>query len=83
MYCVLISAPFHAETHFLNRLLAVVLMICVARVAKVALDKALAENADLDSDIASPQLPIVADPDVNLHQPLIIKIDRPQESHEK
>ncbi|CAA3021237.1 SNARE associated Golgi family [Olea europaea subsp. europaea] len=67
----------------LGLVVSVVLMICVTRVAKVALDKALAENADLDSDIASPQLPIVADPDVNLHQPLIIKIDHPQESHEK
>lgn len=68
---------------FQTGLLAVVLMICVTRVAKAALDKALAENADLDGDIASPQLPIVADPDVNLHQPLIIKIDHPQDGHEK
>ncbi|CAA2938074.1 uncharacterized protein LOC111382143 [Olea europaea var. sylvestris] len=67
----------------LGLVVSVVLMICVTRVAKAALDKALAENADLDGDIASPQLPIVADPDVNLHQPLIIKIDHPQDGHEK
>lgn len=67
--------------HFLLGLLAVVLIICVTRVAKAALKKALAENEDVD-DIASRQLPILADSAINLHDPLIIKIDNPQDHHE-
>lgn len=58
-----------------------VLIICVTRVAKAALKKALAENEDVD-DIASRQLPILADSAINLHDPLIIKIDNPQDHHE-
>lgn len=58
-------------------------MFCVTRVAKSALDKALAENEDIDGLVASPQLPIVADPPVDLNQPLIIKIDPSEENHEK
>ncbi|KAL0457277.1 UNVERIFIED_CONTAM: TVP38/TMEM64 family membrane protein [Sesamum latifolium] len=54
---------------------SVLLMICVTRVAKAALEKALAENEDVDADFLSPHLPIKADPAVNLHDPLIIKID--------
>lgn len=61
-----------------------VLIVCVTRVAKAALDKALAENEDVDGDdILSPQLPIKAGPAVNLHEPLIIRIDTPQDNHEK
>ncbi|KAL4272524.1 hypothetical protein GQ457_13G015680 [Hibiscus cannabinus] len=62
---------------------SVVLMICVTRVAKSALDKALAENEDVDSIIDSPQLPIVGEAPGNLHEPLIIKIDAPDDTHEK
>ncbi|KAL0388663.1 UNVERIFIED_CONTAM: TVP38/TMEM64 family membrane protein [Sesamum radiatum] len=54
---------------------SVLLMICVTRVAKAALEKALAENEDVDADFLSPHLPIKAGPAVNLHDPLIIKID--------
>lgn len=57
-------------------------MICVTRVAKSALDKALAENEDID-DIISPELPIVAEASPSLNQPLIIKIDSAEDSHEK
>jgi len=63
-------------------LCAVILMICVTRVAKSALDKALAENEDID-DIISPELPIVDETSPNLNQPLIIKIDSAEDSHEK
>lgn len=52
-----------------------VLIICVTRVAKAALEKALAENDDVDDILESPELPVVADPPGNLNQPLIIKID--------
>lgn len=59
-----------------------ILIICITRVAKAALDKALAENEDYD-DITSAQLPVVADAPVDLKQPLIIKIDSTEENHEK
>ncbi|CAA2978563.1 TVP38 TMEM64 family membrane slr0305-like [Olea europaea subsp. europaea] len=61
---------------------SVVLIICVTRVAKAALEKALAENEDIEYDIASPQLPVLADSAVNLHDPLMVKIDTPQDHHE-
>ncbi|MCI39948.1 membrane protein, partial [Trifolium medium] len=63
---------------------AVVLMICVTKVAKSALDKALAENEDIDGNGSSPELPIVAEPSSSdLNQPLIIKIDSTEDNHEK
>lgn len=66
-------------------LCAVVLMICVTKVAKSALDKALAENEDIDGVTSSPEeLPIVAEPSsTDLNQPLIIKIDHVDDNHEK
>ncbi|KAL3626214.1 hypothetical protein CASFOL_029763 [Castilleja foliolosa] len=61
-----------------------VLIFCVTRVAKAALEKALAENGDADCDIlSSPQLPITSAAPVNLNEPLIIKIDTFQDNHEK
>lgn len=65
---------------------SVVLMVCVTKVAKTALDKALAENEDIDIDgtIASPQqLSNVGDPSVDNQQPLLIKTDPDQDNHEK
>ncbi|KAJ6980718.1 hypothetical protein NC653_024157 [Populus alba x Populus x berolinensis] len=67
----------------LGLLVSVVLIFCVTKVAKSALDKALAENEDLDFILASSQLTIVADIPVNLNQPLIIKIDPSEDKHEK
>ncbi|KAF7813768.1 TVP38/TMEM64 family membrane protein slr0305 family [Senna tora] len=62
---------------------AVIMMICVTKVAKSALEKALAENEDIDGTASSPDLPIVAEHPVDLNQPLIIKIDPPaQDNHE-
>ncbi|KAL5157622.1 TVP38/TMEM64 family membrane protein slr0305 [Glycine soja] len=72
----LVSSGYLRDTH-------VVLMICVTRVAKAALDKALAENEDIDGITSSPDLPIVAEPSADLNQPLIIKIDSSEDSHEK
>lgn len=51
-------------------------MVSVTRVAKAALEKALAENDNVDDILASPKLPVVADPHGDIHQSLIIKIDR-------
>ncbi|XP_057956795.1 uncharacterized protein LOC131150213 [Malania oleifera] len=59
---------------------SVILMVCVTKVAKSALEKALAENEDIDGIAA---LPVVADPATDLNHPLIIKIDSSQDDHEK
>lgn len=63
--------------------MSVVLLVCVTKVAKAALDKALAENEDSDIVEALPELPIVADPPTDLRQPLVIKIDSSQDDHEQ
>ncbi|XP_030548159.1 TVP38/TMEM64 family membrane protein slr0305 [Rhodamnia argentea] len=68
---------------FLGLMVSVVLMFCVTRVAKSALEKALAENEDLDGVLATSQLPIVAEPAADLNQALIIKIEPSEENHEK
>lgn len=62
---------------------SVILMVCVTKVAKAALDKALAENEDIDAILCSPELPIMAEQPVDLNQPLIIKIEGNDDSHEK
>lgn len=77
------SSHFFKSYLFIYGLSAVVLMVCVTKVAKAALEKALAENEDIDGVLASPQLPIVAEPPVDLNQPLIIKIDPAEDNHEK
>ena len=59
---------------------AVVLIICVTKVAKSSLEKALAENGEVD--VGTSQLPVVASPS-DLQQPLVIKIDTSNEDHEK
>lgn len=64
-------------------LYTVILMVCVTKVAKAALDKALAENMEVDGILASPQLPIVSEPPSDLHQPLIVKIDPSVDNHDK
>ncbi|XP_060217699.1 uncharacterized protein LOC132644998 [Lycium barbarum] len=67
----------------LGLLVSVFLIICVTRVAKAALEKALAENEDVDDIFPSPELPTVADSVARLDQPLIVKIDSAQDNHEK
>jgi hypothetical protein len=66
--------------HLLNYCPAVGLIICVTRVAKSSLGKALAENGEVD--VGTSQLPVVASPS-DLQQPLVIKIDTSNEDHEK
>lgn len=58
-------------------------MLYITKVAKDSLDKALAENVETEDILASPHLPIVADPYLDLHKPLIIKIDSAGEDHVK
>lgn len=66
-------------------LFAVLLMVCVTKVAKAALEKALAENEDIDSivPIPIPQLPIVSNPSLDLQQPLVVKVADAQDNQEK
>ncbi|PSR94805.1 TVP38/TMEM64 family membrane protein like [Actinidia chinensis var. chinensis] len=71
---VLIAAGF---------VISVILMVYTTKVAKASLDKALAENADIDSILASPVLPIVQEPPLDLQTPLIVKIDPPSVHHMK
>ncbi|KAI3863716.1 hypothetical protein MKW98_031308 [Papaver atlanticum] len=65
--------------------ISVVLMVCVTKVAKASLEKALAENdTEIEGMLGSQSLPIVADPQSDLHHPLIIKIDNPEaDKHEQ
>ncbi|XP_068659052.1 uncharacterized protein [Aristolochia californica] len=67
----------------LGSVVSVVLMICVTKVAKSALDKALAENPQVETILSSPQLPVVSGSPSGLHQPLLIKIDTAVDDHEK
>lgn len=62
---------------------AVVLMYVVTRVAKNALENALAENEDINGVLASPELPVAVERATNLTQPLIIKIDTSETNHEQ
>lgn len=54
---------------------AVTLLVCVTRIAKASLDKALAENARLDSVLVPSMPPTVADAASDLPNPLIIKVE--------
>lgn len=66
---VLIAAGF---------MISVILMVYITKVAKAALDKALAENSDIEGIFGSqPRLPIVAEPPLDIQKPFIIKIDSP------
>ncbi|KAF8401637.1 hypothetical protein HHK36_012583 [Tetracentron sinense] len=67
----------------LSLVVSVVLMVCVTKVAKASLERALAENAEAEGILSSPQLPIIADPPLDIRQPLIIKIDPSGNDHEK
>ncbi|KAH7517193.1 hypothetical protein FEM48_Zijuj09G0036600 [Ziziphus jujuba var. spinosa] len=61
----------------------VILMVCITKVAKNSLEKALAENAEIESIISPSMLPIVADSPSDLHKPLIVSIDSLEDDHEK
>ncbi|KAJ8898672.1 hypothetical protein K2173_004706 [Erythroxylum novogranatense] len=59
--------------------ISVIMMVSVAKVAKASLDKAIAENGEIDSILRSSKLPIGGDSPVDCHKPLIIKIDSMRE----
>lgn len=72
---VLIAAGF---------MISVILMVYITKVAKASLDKALAENSDIEGIFGSqPRLPIVAEPPLDIQKPFIIKIDSPGDHHVK
>ncbi|XP_050365589.1 uncharacterized protein LOC126784147 [Argentina anserina] len=55
--------------------ISVILLICISKVAKAALEKALADNAEVEGIFSSSTLPIVAGPSPDLPKTLIIQID--------
>lgn len=65
----------------LGFVVSVILMVSITKVAKASLDKALADNAEVEDILISPTLPIVAEPPMDLHKPLTIQID-PSEHHQ-
>lgn len=71
-----------ARCNYSLALAAVVLLICVTKVAKSALDKALAENEDID-DVVGTGEPAEVNQPVDLQQPLLIKIDSAEAGHKK
>lgn len=88
-HCSIISRGFLAYLSrkftdcFFVALYLVILMVVTTKVAKASLDKALAEDGDIEGILGSPRLPIVAEPPLDLQKPLIIKIDSPGNHHEK
>ncbi|KAJ4755318.1 SNARE associated Golgi protein family [Rhynchospora pubera] len=62
---------------------SVILIICVTRVAKASLEKALAENPEVeDILVTGPQLPLTnGSLTSNLHEPLVIRVDTSNEGH--
>ncbi|XP_039129346.1 LOW QUALITY PROTEIN: TVP38/TMEM64 family membrane protein slr0305-like [Dioscorea cayenensis subsp. rotundata] len=67
----------------LGFVVSAILMVCVTKVAKASLEKALAENPDVDSILISPQLPAESAPPLEgLTEPLIVKIETSTNNHE-
>lgn len=67
----------------LGLVISALLIACITKVAKASLDKALAESAEIEDIITSPQLPISAEPALDIQKPLIIKIDPVADDHER
>ncbi|KAK9726129.1 hypothetical protein RND81_05G192000 [Saponaria officinalis] len=64
----------------LGLLVSVALIMCIMKIAKASLDKALAEHADIEriwESEDSIKLPIVSQQTSDLWQPLVIKIESP------
>ncbi|KAH7677012.1 putative membrane protein [Dioscorea alata] len=67
----------------LGFVVSAILMVCITKVAKASLEKALAENPDVDSILVSPQLPAESAPPLEgLTEPLIVKIETSTNNHE-
>lgn len=60
---------------------AAILITCVTRIAKASLEKALAENAEVDA-LTAPS-PVSPGATGDLLEPLVVKIDTSRNNHEK
>ena len=60
-----------------------ILIVCITKVAKASLDKALAENAKMERIFAPSMLPIEADSSLDIQNPLILGIDWSREENER
>lgn len=69
----------------LSPFFAVILMVCVTKVAQNALRKAVAEHGgDMNGAVAaSPELTVSADASTDLNEPLLIKIDSQSPPHDR
>ncbi|KMS98740.1 hypothetical protein BVRB_3g069200 [Beta vulgaris subsp. vulgaris] len=74
-------SPSHWAYLIVSILVSVILMVCVTKVAKTALEKALDENQNVD-DLSTSELPISDDLVGDLQQPLIIKMDSSLDSQQ-
>ncbi|XP_041016958.1 TVP38/TMEM64 family membrane protein slr0305-like isoform X1 [Juglans microcarpa x Juglans regia] len=63
--------------------LSVIILVCITKVAKASLNKALTENAEIEAILTPSMLPILAESPLDLQKPLIIKIDPMREDDEK
>lgn len=63
--------------------ISVILIVYITKVAKASLEKALEGNEDMEGILASPGLPIVAEPALDLQEPLVIKIEPSGDDHVK
>ncbi|KAL5561648.1 hypothetical protein UlMin_031395 [Ulmus minor] len=67
----------------LGFVISVILLVCIAKVAKASLEKALADNSEIEGLSSPSALPVVSSSPSDLQKPLIIRIDPIQEDREK
>ncbi|KAK1372964.1 TVP38/TMEM64 family membrane protein slr0305 family [Heracleum sosnowskyi] len=65
----------------LGFMISAIILVYIFKTAKASLEKALEDGAVTDGIIASPGLPIVAEPPMGLEDPLVIKIDSSAVDH--
>ncbi|KAF4368260.1 hypothetical protein F8388_007255 [Cannabis sativa] len=63
--------------------ISIIILVFITKVAKASLDKALAENGEVEGMSAPETLPISSNSPLDLQKPLIIKIDPIDEHHER
>lgn len=62
---------------------SVILVVCITKVAKASLDKALGENARMQAILSPSMLPITADSASDIQKPFIITIDSSRQDSER
>ncbi|KAM6541201.1 hypothetical protein CsatB_005648 [Cannabis sativa] len=63
--------------------ISIIILVFITKVAKASLDKALAENGEVEGMSSPETLPISSNSPLDLQKPLIIKIDPIDEHHER